>query len=394
MTTTEVGSQVATASPSRTSARPSKEATRAEVLSDTRGAVAARAGSPAIPRPSAAASTKDPSGQASEPPTGPARAGRPRLPTARGPISQAVMDLCARRVGEPVPCPRVVDAYGEDLQLALYVCYELHYRGFADVDDAMEWDLDLLGIRLELESIFLEQLRRDVAGGDDLDAELDGLLTETVGERGVSHHLATDGTLEQFREYVIHRSAYHLKEADPQLLVVSRLDGPAKAGLAAVEYDEYGAGRADAMHSELYAAMMRELGLTAAYGDHLDRVSATVLAEVNLMSLCGLRRELRAAAVGQFALIELTSSPGSARLVRAARRLGCGPATEHFYAEHVEADAVHEQVIRRDVIAPLVAHEPELAAGLVFGIQASQLLGGRFADEVLGAWSAGRSSLR
>ena len=318
----------------------------------------------------------------------------PPLPTARDPSPRWILNRLHAPVGEPFPSRRDVDPYGDDLHLALYLCYELHYRGLADVPDAMEWDLDLLAIRLELESLFLEQLRRDVRGGDDLDSEIDGLLTEIVGARGVSHHLASDGTIEQFREYVTHRSAYHLKEADPQLLVVSRLEGPAKAGLMTVEHDEYGAGRPEDMHSELYAEMMRELGLSADYGDHLDRISATVLAEVNLMSVCGLRRELRGAAVGQFAVIELTSSPGSARLVKAAQRLACGPATEHFYAEHVEADAVHEQILRRDVIAPLIAREPELAAGLVFGIQASQHLGGRFADEVLGAWSTGRSSLR
>lgn len=148
------------------------------------------------------------------------------------------------------------------------------------------------------------------------------------------------------------------------------------------------------MHSELYAAMMRELGLDAEYGAHVDRISGAALAEVNLMSLCGLRRELRGASVGQFAVIELTSSPGSARLVRAAQRLGCGPATEGYYAEHVEADAVHEQILRRDVITPLVEQEPELRPDLVFGIQASLLLGDRFAREVLGAWSAGHPSLR
>ncbi|MFW5471213.1 iron-containing redox enzyme family protein [Knoellia sp. CPCC 206435] len=318
----------------------------------------------------------------------------PRLPTARGPISRAVIDHCS---GRALPLPAevsVADPYGEDLQLALYVCYELHYRGFDGVPDAMEWDLPLLGLRLELEEVFLEALHRDVAGGTDVDAEVTELLTETVGARGISHHLLRDGTLEQFREYVTHRSAYHLKEADPQLLVVSRMAGRVKAGLLTVQHDEYGAGRVEAMHSELYAAMMHELGLASTYGDHLDRVSGSVLAEVNLMSLCGLRRELRAAAVGQFALIELTSSPGSARLVRAARRLGCGPATERFYAEHVEADAVHEQILRREVIAPMLADEPELAEGLVFGIQAGQLLGSRFADEVLDAWSSGRSSLR
>lgn len=318
----------------------------------------------------------------------------PRLPAARGPLSQAVVDHCAGRGALPFPSAGGADPYGEDLQLALYVCYELHYRGFADVPDSMEWDLDLLALRLGLEAAFLEALRRDVAGGADVDAEVAALLTETVGARGISHHLAREGTTEQFREYVTHRSAYHLKEADPQLLVVSRLTGRAKAGMVTVEHDEYGAGRADEMHSELFAAMMRELGLSCAYGDHLDRVSGSVLAEVNLMSVCGLRRELRAAAVGQFAVIELTSSPGSARLVRAAQRLGCGPATEYFYAEHVEADAVHEQILRREVLGPMLEAEPELAEDLVFGMQASQLLGARFADEVLDAWSAGRSSLR
>ncbi|KGN35826.1 hypothetical protein N798_00870 [Knoellia flava TL1] len=319
---------------------------------------------------------------------------RPPLPTPRGPISAAVIDFCTGRIGDPFPTSGEVDPYGDDLQLALHVCYELHYRGFDGVPEEMEWHHELLGVRLELESTFLTALRRDVPGGDDLEAEIGALLTERVGEPGISHHLAERGTLGQMREYVTHRSAYHLKEADPQLLVISRLDGPAKAGLMTVQHDEYGAGRAEQMHSELFAAMMRELGLCDHYGHHLDEVSAAALAEVNLMSLCGMRRELRGAAVGLFAVIELTSSPGSARLVRAARRLGCGPATEHYYAEHVEADAVHEQVLRREVIAPLVRAEPELAGGLVFGIQASGLLGGRFSDEILGAWSAGRSSLR
>jgi len=39
------------------------------------------------------------------------------------------------------------DPYGLDLQLALHVCYELHYRGFAQVDDRWEWDGGLLHLR-------------------------------------------------------------------------------------------------------------------------------------------------------------------------------------------------------------------------------------------------------
>jgi hypothetical protein len=38
----------------------------------------------------------------------------------------------------------------------------------------------------------------------------------------------------QVREYVAHRSLYHLKEADPQAWVIARLDGEAKAALVTV----------------------------------------------------------------------------------------------------------------------------------------------------------------
>jgi hypothetical protein len=66
----------------------------------------------------------------------------------------------------------------------------------------------------------------------------------------------------------------------------------------------------------------------------------------------------------------------------------------HFYAEHIEADAVHEQVMRHEVIGDLLAREPELAADVVFGIRATDLLEDRFGAHLLDAWAAGRSSLR
>ena len=75
------------------------------------------------------------------------------------------------------------------------------------------------------------------------------------------------------------------------------------------------------MHAHLFAAMMAELDLPTGYGALVDAVPAATPAEVNFMSLCGLHRSLRGASVGQFAMVELTSSPGSDRLVRAALHL-------------------------------------------------------------------------
>lgn len=321
--------------------------------------------------------------------------GGPALPTPRGPLSEAVVEFMRGRRRRPLAAAvGDVDPYGEDLQLALYACYELHYRGFAGADDALEWDPDLLALRARLEQAFLTEVRAQVAGGDDLAAAVAALLVEPIDGTGISHHLCSEqGQLWQFREYVAMRSLYHLKEADPQAWVIPRLEGPAKSALVTVEHDEYGAGKGHAMHSLLFANMMRELGLSTRYGAYLDQVPAEVLAEVNLMSLCGLHRALRGASIGQFAVIELTSSPGSARLVKAGQRLGCGPATHRYYDEHVEADAVHEQILRRNVLAPLVAEYPAMAADIVFGIQASELLADRLAGRIKTAWSQGRSAL-
>jgi Iron-containing redox enzyme len=321
----------------------------------------------------------------------------PALPEPRGSLSAAVIGSL-RRGPEILPPVEVTDPYGEDLQLALYCLYELHYRGFAGVDEDLEWDPSLLTVRRAMEQVFLGALRHDVAPSDgSVDAalaELESLLVEPVDARGVSHHLRREGERWQVREYVAHRSLYHLKEADPQAWVIARLAGPAKAALVTVEHDEYGAGDPDRMHAHLFAEMMRALELDASYGAYLDAAPAQTLAEVNLMSLCGLHRSLRGALVGQFATVELTSSPGSDRLVRAMRRLDLPDAAVEFYDEHVEADAVHEQLVRRGVIAPLLAAEPALAADMVFGIRASGFLADRLGDLLLEHWEQGRSALR
>lgn len=319
----------------------------------------------------------------------------PQLPPSRGPLSAAVTGY----LGGTGPLPRPAaaeeaDPYGDDLQLALYLCYELHYRGFAGVDPEREWDPELLRLRGALEQRFLSALRADTPVHDSLDEALGALLVEPVDGTGVSHFLRDEGELWHLREYAALRSLYHLKEADPHAWVLPRLWGRAKAAMAAVEFDEFGGGRAERVHARLFADLMTDLGLDTAYGRHLDAAPAQMLAVVNLMSLFGLHRALRGALVGHFAEVEITSSPGSRRLAEAMRRTGAGPAAEFFYDEHVEADAVHEQVVRRDVIGGLLEEEPELAGDIAFGIDATEYLEDRLAQRLLSDWRAGRSSLR
>jgi hypothetical protein len=296
----------------------------------------------------------------------------------------------------PLPPPDAVAAaapYGDDLQLALHLCYELHYRGLAGVPPDLEWDPELLRTRAALEHRFLTALRADVPAHDDVSGALAQLLEEPADGTGVSHFLSTKGELWQLREYAAQRSVYHLKEADPHAWVLPRLHGRAKAAMAAVEFDEYGGGRADRVHAGLFARLMTDLDLDPAYGRYAGSTSAAALATVNLMSLLGLHRSLRGALVGHFATVEVTSSPASRRLAKAMRRAGAGPAAAFFYDEHVEADAVHEQVVRHEVVGGLLEDEPDLAADVAFGIDTTVLLEDRLAGHLLDAWTAGTSSL-
>lgn len=98
--------------------------------------------------------------------------------------------------------------------------------------------------------------------------------------------------------------------------------------------------------------------------------------------------------MGHFAATEITSSPGSQRLAAALRRLNAPAACVAFYDEHVEADAVHEQVVRNEVVGDLVTHAPHLEQDVVFGIRAFELVEDRLAAHLMKRWDAGHSSLR
>jgi Iron-containing redox enzyme len=313
---------------------------------------------------------------------------RTELPTPRGPLSAAVVGLL--RDGAALPRVSVEDPFTEDFAVALHTCYELHYQGFVGVDPDWEWSPELLGFRRSLERPFEQALRDAVKPGTDVPAVLDELLVEPIPGNGVSHYLRDEGSRWQLREYIAHRSIYHHKEADPHAWVIPRLWGQAKAALVAVEFDEFGGGRGDRLHAQLYRDLMASSDMDTRYLSYFDEVPEPVIAVVNMMSLFGLHRRLRGAMVGHFAAAEITTAPSAARLAKAVERLGGDP---HFFTEHVEADAVHEQVLRHDVVGDLLNREPELAADVVFGVRATEFLEARFAEHVLTAWREGRTSL-
>ncbi|GAB34341.1 iron-containing redox enzyme family protein [Gordonia otitidis] len=318
---------------------------------------------------------------------------RARLPRPRGPLSEQLISALAEGTEMPASVQEITDPdpYGDDLQLALYVAYELHYSGFDGVDDDREWDVSVLAFRRRLEQLFLGAVRRDVGelGGLTANDEMDALSVTPPEGDGVSYLLRDEPEWDKFLDLFAMRSIYHLKEADPHAWAIPRLRGTAKAAFVAVEFDEFGGGRGEAVHQELFADLMGAAGLCTDHLHYLDRAPGWAIAPVNLMSMFGLHRALRAAAVGHLAATEITSSPGSARLLAGLRSLDAPAECQYFYSEHVEADAVHEQVLRTDVVGDLVAAEPELERDVVLGIRGFLLVEDAFDAGLKQLWADG-----
>lgn len=327
-----------------------------------------------------------------------------RLPAPRGPISRRLIAALRERP-HPLPDDLVVPApsgsalHDEDLQLTLFVCYELHYRGWDGVDDRWEWNPSLLALRAAAEDRFEAGVAAAVApvpAPPDPASVPRALAALVAGDDGPSlaGYLARRAGREQFLEFMTHRSVYHLREADPHTWAIPRLDGAAKAALIEIQIDEYGNGRPHDMHAELFRTTMARLGMDTAYGAYVDRVPAITLATNNLMSLFGLHRRHLGALLGHLAAVEMTSSLPNRRYGNALRRLGGDPVATRFFDEHVEADAVHEQIAAHDMCGRFATDEPAQAGAVLFGAAACLSLDRLFAEHALTNWAAGRSSLR
>jgi hypothetical protein len=332
------------------------------------------------------------------------------LPCRRGVLSDATLGLLvsppnemaerrlhtlATRVARSVLADR-------DAQLTLWCLYELHYRGLADVDETWEWSPALLTLRGALESAFEAELRTavgdlprtfaDVSRESGLVAAFDAVDRALPGP-GASRYVQRSASLPQWQELLVSKSIYQLKEADPHSWAIPRLVGDAKTALVEIQYDEYGAGRHGRQHSQLFAETMRLCGLDPGYGAYLDAVPVSVLALNNLMSMLGLHRRLLAALVGHLALYESTSCLPNKHYGVAARRLGVPEDAVTYFDEHVEADAIHEQIAVANMLGAHLRDHPDDAEVAGFGVAAGTLLDNEIARQQLTCWRAGRPFL-
>ena len=290
----------------------------------------------------------------------------------------------------------------DDLQLTLYLLYALHLHGLAGVSDAWEWEPALLGGTRVIETAFEAELRRRTADlcrrlelteHTELRAALVAVTEADVGPP-TSTYLRDQATLAQAREFLVVKSIYQLKEADPHTFALPRVSGRPKNAAVEIQSDEYGNGSLRAMHSELFRTSLRCAGLDTRNGAYVDAVPAVVLANDNAAVMFGLHRRLRGATLGHLAALEMTSSAPMRKYARGLRRVGLPEEAVEYFLEHVGVDAVHEQLAIHEMVLPLVAQTPTLRPDVLLGGATATLLDGDVARHLVGAWASGASALR
>jgi len=330
----------------------------------------------------------------------PAAAMRPMaLPLPRGPVSESLIALLTgpehALVGPlAVAATEALAAsddllIDDDLQLALFLMYELHYGGLEGVPDTWEWDPRLLAVRVPIEREFEEALRHTVVqpfATRDVSEALFALVGADDGGPSLSAFVERDATAEQVREVLACRTIYTLKEADPHSWAIPRLHGRAKSALVEIQADEYGGGRAERLHATIFANALRGAGLDDRYGAYADHVPVTVYTSMH--------RRLRGAIVGHLAAYEMTSSLPCRAYANGLRRLGFGADVTDYFDEHVEADAVHEQLAARDLAGSLAEEEPHVANDILFGAAACLAVDGRLWGGLRERFERGESALR
>ncbi len=167
------------------------------------------------------------------------------------------------------------------------------------------------------------------------------------------------------------------------LVALSQLQLPArpKLEMARNYWDEMGQGHEGGMHGPLLAALGASLPKT-----DIAPVWET-LALGNLMVALATSRSYAYQSIGALGVIELTA-PGRAELVNAGlKRLQFEGAARRYYALHATLDVRHSQTWNREVLAPLVKRDPQvaplLAEGALMRLRAGSRCFARYRSELM-----------
>jgi hypothetical protein len=174
--------------------------------------------------------------------------------------------------------------------------------------------------------------------------------------------LAERASHAQMRWFLQQEAAGEAGFDDLVALTQLKLGTRAKLELARNYWDEMGCGHEGGMHGPMLQRLCEHFELDS----HAEVVWES-LALGNLMVALACNRSYAYQSVGALGVIELTA-PGRAALVNAGLvRLGVPGQARRYFALHATLDVKHSLAWNREVIAPLVTEQPEVARAIAEG---------------------------
>jgi SAM-dependent methyltransferase len=219
---------------------------------------------------------------------------------------------------------------------------------------------------------FLRAERRRAAGDaaaapDDADAfvawfsELDA--TGPGQHDPLFEWLAEHADLEQFRWFLRQELAGEAGFDDLLALTQVKMPTRPKMEMARNLWDEFGRGKPRAVHGTLLSRVGEDLAIENDPGS----VEWEALALGNVMAGMALDRRYAYHSVGALGVIELTAPGRVAQVNAGLRRLGVRGETRRYFELHAALDVQHSLAWNREVLHPLVAADPTLAAPIAEG---------------------------
>src|ERR1700689_1905534 len=293
----------------------------------------------------------------------------PLLPWPRGPLSATVVSALQRQPGTLGATPPLtnLDALSDDdFQLALYLCYEMNYRGLAKAE--WEWDPGLLNFRTELERVFEERLREEIGQlpsrlFHDVVADFEELVSDSTSS-SLGTYLSQSGTIDQFREFCVPRSAHQQRSFDTERPAALSRAEENELVKVLIPFDEWGTGEAGRVRASFLADVMTSLGLDPSYGSYVEILPGVTLATANLATMFALHPHWRAALVGQLSVAEMTSMESMERYRKALFRFGLRPVGRRFANADVVVDSRRPLFFRSQVVTGLLNPGRQLGGDL------------------------------
>jgi hypothetical protein len=175
--------------------------------------------------------------------------------------------------------------------------------------------------------------------------------------------LATRASMAQMRWFLAQEIAGEAGFDDLTALTLPRMPVRPKLELARNFWDEMGRGNARGMHGP----MLEDLADWLRLNDDPPPPVWQSFALANTMAGLAARRCTAYQSVGALGVVELTAPGRAAQVAAGLKRLGVPAKHRHYFDLHAVLDVKHSAAWNAEVIAPLAAQSPQIAAAMAEG---------------------------